>query len=387
VVTLADVLDRVSRPTPLQPDENYTTIGIRSRGGGIFLKAPVRGQGTSAKTLSRIEGGDIVYSRLFSWQGSFAVAEPEHEGAYASAEFPTFRARDGLLPEFFRVWASQPEIWDAAKLLCTGTTSGSRNRLKEEDFLSLEIQLPPLNEQRDIVLAAKNVEALAGAAAAEYEALRVLMRAGQRDVFEQLAGATTVVPLGEVASVRPGSTPARGRDDYFGGDVPWVKTGDIRYRDLHETTEMLTEAGLASCSAHLLPKGSVVLAMIGQGATRGRAAVLGRPMATNQNAAGIVPSDRLDGRYLFHWLWLNYEELRGDAAGTSQPALSARIVLALELPLPSVQRQREIAKRLDRIHRALNSAEDALAPIEALRASLVASLLAGERRIREFAAA
>lgn len=380
-VSLLDVLERVKRPITLQPNETYRTLGVRLRVAGVFTKEPLKGSEISAKTLFQVEPEDVIYSRLFAWRGSFGVVGDEHAGCVVSGEFPTFRARESLRPAFFLLWASQPSVWEAAELLSTGTTSGSRNRLKEDDFLTLEIDLPPIEEQDKIVSAVEAADNAFKSAQTERDALADLLRSAQHELFGRLD--VDEVRLGDIAKVGPGSTPSRNNPSYFGGDVAWVKTGDIRFRDLTETSETLTEAGLASCAARLLPEGSVVLAMIGQGATRGRAAVLRRPMATNQNAAGIVPSERLDGRYLFHWLWMNYDDLRGGAEGTSQPALSARIVSNFELPLPPIEDQRAIVQELDVIHRALVEAEDRLAPLTELRASFIDSLLSGARRVRD----
>jgi type I restriction enzyme S subunit len=370
---LGDVLQRITRMTDLDADESYRTIGIRLRAAGLFIKEAKLGSQISAKRLALVEPNDIVYSRLFAWRGAFGVADTRHAGCVASNEFPTYRATADLLPPFFAIWASQTWVWEAAEVMCTGTTPESRNRLSEDDFLSLEIDLPPIEEQQRIVRAVRSVDLDIARTEKKVQAIRDLLLAAQASALGTLQD--DEVEIGEVAKVRTGGTPSRSVPDYFGGDVPWVKTGDIRFRDLIEASETITEAGVKASSAKVLPAGTVVLAMIGQGATRGRAAVLTTPMATNQNSAAIQPSEKLDPRFLLHWFWLNYEELRGGAEGTSYPALNKGLVEEMSLPLPDVSTQHDIAARLDAITDALFSAEDALEAKKEFRPALVSSLL------------
>ena len=93
LVTLGDVLSRVKRPVKLQPSVSYRSIGIRWYGAGVFEKPAQPGSKIAAKTLYAVEPGDVMYSRLFGWKGSFGVAKAQHEGAVASNEFPTLSNR------------------------------------------------------------------------------------------------------------------------------------------------------------------------------------------------------------------------------------------------------------------------------------------------------
>jgi type I restriction enzyme S subunit len=378
IVTLADVLEQPDRAVPKPTAGDVPLIGVRLSGQGAYEASRKSATDFKSATLYRVRAGDFIYNRMWATRGTFAVVPPELDGHYATNEFPVFVAdQDRLLLPYLGLVAQTPTFLAEVDASAAGSTE--RRRLHPEALLEFEIDLPPLDEQRRMMDSVSAADAAVERARAEQDALATLLRSAQ----EQLIGASTaeVVLLGDVAQVRPGSTPSRTNPAFFGGDVAWVKTGNIRFRDLYETDETLTDLGLQSCSAHVLPEGSVVLAMIGQGATRGRAAVLRRPMATNQNAAGIVVSEQLEGRFLFHWLWMNYDNLRGDAAGTSQPALNAELVSLFEFPLPSIGEQREIMRRLDVIHRTLLEAEKRAEMLKRVRASLIDSLLSGKRRV------
>ena len=96
------------------------------------------------------------------------------------------------------------------------------------------------------------------------------------------------VKLGDVAQWGSGGPPSRTRSDFFGGSIPWIKTGELGQRTLLRTDEHLSEEGLAASSAKLFPRGSVAVAMYG--ATIGKASILGVEAATNQACAVGMPS-------------------------------------------------------------------------------------------------
>jgi hypothetical protein len=336
--------------------------------GRIHLREP-----KSRTGLIVAEPEDLIISGINVLKGAAAVNETGERVA-ATIHYSAYSINSKrVLPKFLVETLRSSTFRDAA---ITQMDAGVKTEVKPPRFLPLEIDLPPISKQLQIVDAIDAADSLLASATEEHRALGDLLRAAQEDAFASLDAET--VKLNEIADVRTGSTPKRDNATYFGGDVPWVKTGDIRFRDLHKTQETLTDSGLDSCSARLLPEGSVVLAMIGQGATRGRSAVLGRPMATNQNAAGIIPSEKLEARYLFHWLWLNYERLRELGGGNSQPAMSGKIVSQLELPLASMAQQISIARQLDVIHQGLLVAEDARTSLTTLRASVAVAVLSGE---------
>lgn len=111
--------------------------------------------------------GDFVYNRLFAWKGSVAVASAEHEGWFVSSEFPCFKVNHGRLdPRFLWLYFSRQKAWSEALGLSSGSTPTSRNRLKEQELLTMKISLLPMEEQRRIVarieeLVAKMTEAFA----------------------------------------------------------------------------------------------------------------------------------------------------------------------------------------------------------------------------------
>lgn len=153
-----------------------------------------------------------------------------------------------------------------------------------------------------------------------------------------------VVRLGEVAQVRNGTTPSKARADFWSAQgFPFIRTGQVNDRVITRGEQFLTEAGLRN-RAVVVPKGSVLIAMIGQGKTRGMAAKLAVTAAINQNFAAVTTLDRLDSNYFYTWADHNYEGLRGLGQGSNQGALNCGLIASMPVPLPTIPEQRHIAE-------------------------------------------
>ncbi len=165
VVPLSELLKPISRPEPINPTKMYRILGAHWYAHGLYVKDIKSGSQIQADKVYRVEQGDFVYNRLFAWKGSFAVATTDQHGDYVSNEFPCFIVNQELAnSQYLWRYFSRISAWEEALGLSTGGTPTSRNRLKEEKLLAMQIPLPPLEEQRRIVarieeLAAKIEEA------------------------------------------------------------------------------------------------------------------------------------------------------------------------------------------------------------------------------------
>ncbi|MGH2559904.1 MAG: restriction endonuclease subunit S [Thermomicrobiales bacterium] len=203
-IPLGEVLAAVSRPTTVEPNQDYRLLGARWYANGLFVKDIKPGSGIQARTLYRVEAGDFVYNRLFAWKGSFAVATEVEAGAFVSNEFPCFRADPSRLDSrYLQLYFTRESAWNEALGLSTGGTPTSRNRLKEQKLLAMRIPLPPLAEQRRIVA---RIEEVAG----KIEEARGLRRAAMEErealamaiVFEGSGGSAEPTPMREIVQPR-----------------------------------------------------------------------------------------------------------------------------------------------------------------------------------------
>lgn len=149
--------------------------------------------------------------------------------------------------------------------------------------------------------------------------------------------------LGEVARISSGGTPDRSEPEYWGGDVPWVTTGEIQFNTITQTAEQITAMGLKNSSAKLFPPGTLLMAMYGQGKTRGQVAKLGIEAATNQACAAILLNEKKDPDFYFQYLSFQYEQLRELGNAGTQKNLNGGILKGLPVPVPPYHEQRRIA--------------------------------------------
>ncbi|WP_437593360.1 restriction endonuclease subunit S [Sorangium sp. So ce1000] len=153
--------------------------------------------------------------------------------------------------------------------------------------------------------------------------------------------------VGQIADVRLGGTPSRKDASYWNGSIPWVSSGEVANCRIGSTKERITKKGLENSNAKLYPAGSVLIAMIGEGKTRGQAAVLDIEASTNQNVAGLIfDAGMINFEYVWYWALQEYVKNRDEGRGGNQAALNGAKVRALPLPLPPLEEQDEIVRVL-----------------------------------------
>ena len=184
------------------------------------------------------------------------------------------------------------------------------------------------------------------------------------------------VRLGEIFDVEVGATPSRQHAEYWNGSISWVSSGEVRFTTINKTREMITDIGLKNASTNLQPIGTVLLAMIGEGKTRGQSAILNIPAAHNQNTAAILVSKTLcQPKYIYYFLQLNYENTRRVGSGNNQKALNKERVRAIRVPFAPIAEQsiivKEIEKRLSICENIEQTVNTALAQADAMRQSIL----------------
>ena len=150
------------------------------------------------------------------------------------------------------------------------------------------------------------------------------------------------VAVKDLTDVISGGTPSRDKPEYWeDGTIPWVKTTELQNNIIVNVDEYITEVGLNSSSAKLVPVGTVLVAMYGQGKTRGMTAYLNIEACTNQACACILPSDRIDSMFMWKFFELSYEKLRNLAQGAGQPNLNGNMIKNFQVLVPPIELQKE----------------------------------------------
>ena len=164
----------------------------------------------------------------------------------------------------------------------------------------------------------------------------------------QLPEGWTWTNIGQVTEVGTGATPNRGKSEYYvGGTIPWITSGRVNNPRVDEADQFVTSTALEQCNLTVYLPGTLLLAMYGEGKTRGMASELSIEASTNQALAAIQTPEAIRG-FIKIVLWKNYEDVRKSASGGVQPNLNLSIVRAIPVPLPPLAEQTRIVAEVER---------------------------------------
>lgn len=188
------------------------------------------------------------------------------------------------------------------------------------------------------------------------------------------------LPIKDFAHTTSGGTPKRGVAEYYNGNVPWVKSGDLNDGYLNKVDEYITELGLEKSSAKLFKPGTLLIALYG--ATIGRLSILNFEASTNQAVCGISVPDDVDVKYLFYYLLSIRQKLIDQGKGGAQPNINQQIVKATVVPLAPPEQQKRIVAKIEELFSHIDAGIEALKKTKQLlkqyRQSVLKAAVTGE---------
>jgi type I restriction enzyme S subunit len=173
----------------------------------------------------------------------------------------------------------------------------------------------------------------------------------------------TIIKLGEICFTTSGGTPSRKVPNYYGGTIPWVKSGELDKGLILATEEKITEEGIKNSSAKLFPKGTLLIALYG--ATIGKLAFLGIDATTNQAVCGIHKSEAIELKFLYYYLTIQKNNLIRQSIGGAQPNISQSIIKNLKIPLPPLPEQHRIVAKIEELFSSLDKGIESLKTAQA----------------------
>lgn len=182
--------------------------------------------------------------------------------------------------------------------------------------------------------------------------------------------------VGEICNLQTGATPSRNNASYFGGDIPWLVSGDINRGEIFECDGRITKAGLENSNCKIIQPNSVLIALNGQGKTRATVALLRIPSALNQSLVAMTPySDGVLPEYVFWYLRSQYREMRAITGQDDRRGLNMKLVSELAIPLPPKGEQKRIVNRVHDIFKQLNQLESQKKERDLVRSRLTRSAM------------
>lgn len=317
--------------------------------------------------------GTIGRSCIFDHTGSFIV----------DSHVTVLRARPSALDPR---WLNNVlrSLW-GQRHLETHCYTGSTNQveLSRNELAQSSIPIPPLEEQRRI---AEILDVLDSYMSSLHSIVEKRLTTRGAILGELLAKyCVERIRLGDLGTIGSGVTPERGRPEYWNDpSVPWVKTGEVAFSEITRTSESITAAAMRDHRLRVYPAGTVLVAMYGEGVTRGRSAILGVPATINQACAAIVPNSAMvKPVYLFECLRYLYEEMRTLGHGSNQTNLNAQLLAELKVPMTSLDNQKDLISFMADFDCETNLAEAALNKAGLMKQGLAEDLLTGRVRVPE----
>ena len=202
--------------------------------------------------------------------------------------------------------------------------------------------------------------------------------------FEGFEGKWEEKKLGEVAEISSGGTPSRTNQNYWNGNIPWVSTTLIDFNFIDKTDEYITEEGLKNSSAKLFPVGTLLMAMYGQGKTRGKIAILNIEASTNQACGAIITnSEKLNSLFAFQNLSKRYDEIRDLSNQGGQENLSGGILKGIKISLPTILEQQKIAAFLTAVDEKTQQLSRKKELLEQYKKGVMQQLFSGKLRFKD----
>jgi len=328
---------------------------------------------TDPKKYVIVEDGDFAFDPMSLYYGALGRVRGIKQGLI-SPDYVAFTIDGSVDADFLEyLLRSPPMVSRYEKVAQQGNQFGKRRRVYWSVLQEQVVLLPPLEEQRRIAAILASVDNAINKTAAVTAQLEVVKKALMSELLKVNA---EMIKISAVARTFSGGTPARNRKDYFGGSIPWVKSGECNQPLIRSTEETLTELGIEESSARIAPAGAVLVAMYG--ATAGKIARLEIAAAINQAILAVIPDEtRVLPGYLFWALTASTSALLKRTQGSGQPNLSGELIRGLEVPLPSLPVQARSEKALASVQAAVSACGAHTAQLHAVKNSLLHDLLRG----------
>ena len=235
---------------------------------------------------------------------------------------------------------------------------GTPPKLNQKNLKSIKIPIPPLEIQKKIVQILDKFTEYVTELTSELTS-RKKQYSFYRDKllsFEDEVYQVEWKTLGEVAECLAGATPRTSNFSYWeNGTIPWMSSGEVNKGFVYDTEKKITQEGYDSCSTKVVPMDTVVIALAGQGKTRGTVAITKVELCTNQSLCSIVSNDDINSHYLYYYLKGQYQKLRDISSGEgTRGGLNLKMIRDFKIPVPSLEIQSRIVQVLDNFDMVCN---------------------------------
>ncbi|WP_017712557.1 restriction endonuclease subunit S [Prochlorothrix hollandica] len=357
-----------------------------------------------ASSYTPLKSGDIVFagSGETSEEIGKAAAYCGQDKVYAGGDTIIFRPRSNL-DSYFAGYAVNSNHF--AKHKSRLGQGSSVIHISAEYLASIPLRLPPVQQQQTIATVLQTIDRTIAHTEALIEKYQQIKAGLMHDLFTRGIGSDgklrppreqapelyqesaigwiprewEVKLLGKLCNITSGGTPNRSKSNFWGGSIPWIKTGEIKYGKIEKSEEHITKEGLNSSSAKLFCKGTVVMAIYGEGNTRGRVAILGIDCASNQACVGFEFNGLIESQFMYFLFEYKYHDLRDMSNDGSQKNLSSSLLKSMDISFPRCKdEQVRITNCLLSINKKIEQEKETRSKLNKQKSGLMHDLLTGK---------
>lgn len=345
----------------------------------------------SSETLNRyaLRFGDVLFNRTSETPNEAGLTSVylDHAPAVFGGFIFRARPRNNLLDPAYAKYALRS--FETRRQIVSLGQGGIRSNISQRDLKKVRISLPPIQAQRATAKNLDDVDSLIS----RLERLIAKKAAIKQGMMQQLLTGKARLPgfnhdwrlcrVGDFAQVTSGGTPSTSVSRYWGGDIRWMSSGELHFKRVSEVTGRITEDGFRESSAQMVPAGTVLIGLAGQGKTRGTAAISRVELTTNQSIAGILPSGEHSSEFLYYNLDTRYDELRGMSTGDGgRGGLNLTIIRSVPILMPDMAEQEAIAGVFSDADDELDALNKRLVKARSVKQGMMQELLSGRTRLQ-----
>ena len=295
-----------------------------------------------------INNGDI----LISWSASLGVYEWKRGKALLNQHiFKVVFDKEVDVSKKYFVYAVKYKLEELSRK----SHGATMKHVIKKDFDNTKIPFPSFVRQKEIAERLEKTSKIISGRKKQLQKLDELIQARFVEMFGGLHNSKLYpyVSIETFTDVTSGGTPNRNTKEYWeNGNIRWVKTTELHNNFITDTEEYITRKGIDNSSAKVIPAHSILVAMYGQGKTRGMTGYLLKECTTNQACACILPCKRVDQKYLWYYMILSYDKLRGMAKGGNQPNLNIGIIKRFQVLVPPIELQSQFADFVNQVNKS-----------------------------------
>ncbi len=384
-VKIQDIFDvaRGGSPRPIDSfiteDEdgvNWIMIGDTKGSGKYITKTAKKIKPEGVKKSREVKEGDFLLTNSMSFGRPYVL---KTNGCIHDGWLVLSPVNDNIHTDYFYYYLGSNEI----KLKLSSKAAGAVVKNLNKDIVkNIKVPLPPLDQQKKIAAILDAADAYRQKTKALIEKYDELTQSLFLDMFGDPVTnpkGWTTKPMGELADLKMGGTPSTKHPEYYeNGTINWMKSGDIKGDFIINFPNKITKLGLENSNTKLYNKNTVVIALNGQGKTRGTTGLITESTCSNQSVANIDPGNNMNSAFLHFQLKSRYKLLRNLTGDNDRSGLNLTILRNYKIYIPEMELQNQFAERVKAIEAQKAQAQVSLAQAEDLFNSLLQRAFKGE---------